>query len=499
MTNARNCPAGRTSTRARCATCTCPRSCSTTTTRGPATRCASRRVVLVVASDRVSAYDRVLEPAIPGKGAMLTALTRWWFDQLPEVPNHLAYPLDDRLERSSCPSARRGRRPRDALPHPRHVPDRVRRARLPHRRRLEGVPGRRAPSAASRCPRGSQNGDRLPEPIYTPAWKAPLGEHDENISYERTVELVGEVVAEQLRVAVARDLRARLGDRRGARPHPRRHEVRVRRRSRHRHRDPRRRGAHERLEPLLGRRGVRAPRRRPSCAWRASTSRSCATGSPRTGTRTCPRSRRRFPHEIVEQTAERYRELLDRLTARGLTPATRCADAAVSIAAACRSSSSCDAGAARAPGRSAMSTHRAGSPYSDESTPPRSPGSSPSGRPRSRSRDAEYLASRYAAGRRRRSASRRRSVPSAATPERVDVAPRVVRRGCMGASTTAVRDLTVSVAGDCGGLPQPRRAVGRTGARPPTRSVALRPRRSGCAAMGGVWLVEAELLRVLAT
>ena len=50
---------------------------------------------------------------------------------------------------------------------------------------------RRAPSAASPLPAGLSNGDRLPEPIYTPAWKAPMGEHDENISYERTVELVG--------------------------------------------------------------------------------------------------------------------------------------------------------------------------------------------------------------------------------------------------------------------------------------------------------------------
>ena len=48
-------------------------------------------------------------------------------------------------------------------------------------------------------PAGLQNGDRLPEPIYTPAWKAPLGEHDENISFERTVELVGPDIAEELR------------------------------------------------------------------------------------------------------------------------------------------------------------------------------------------------------------------------------------------------------------------------------------------------------------
>ncbi|BDZ55130.1 hypothetical protein GCM10025870_22030 [Agromyces marinus] len=53
-------------------------------------------VVLVVASDRVSAFDRVLDPAILGKGALLTSLSRWWFDRLPEVPNHLAYAEDDR-------------------------------------------------------------------------------------------------------------------------------------------------------------------------------------------------------------------------------------------------------------------------------------------------------------------------------------------------------------------------------------------------------------------
>ncbi|MBJ7433796.1 MAG: phosphoribosylaminoimidazolesuccinocarboxamide synthase, partial [Microbacteriaceae bacterium] len=45
--------------------------------------------MLLVASDRVSAFDHVLEPGIPGKGALLTALSRWWFDQLAEFPNHL--------------------------------------------------------------------------------------------------------------------------------------------------------------------------------------------------------------------------------------------------------------------------------------------------------------------------------------------------------------------------------------------------------------------------
>ena len=151
---------------------------------------------LVVASDRVSAYDRVLEPAIPGKGAMLTALTRWWLDQLPDVPNHLAYAEDDRL---------------DLPPIPAEVVDRAALCRTLDMFPIEcvvrgfitggGWKEYQATGAIGGVPlpEGLRNGDRLPEPIYTPAWKAPVGEHDENISYERTVELVGETVAEQLR------------------------------------------------------------------------------------------------------------------------------------------------------------------------------------------------------------------------------------------------------------------------------------------------------------
>ncbi|WP_022888762.1 phosphoribosylaminoimidazolesuccinocarboxamide synthase [Agromyces italicus] len=156
-------------------------------------------VVLVVASDRVSAYDHVLEPAIPGKGAMLTSLTHWWFDQLPQVPNHLAHPLDDRLEVLELPDV------------PAEVADRATLCRTLDMFPIECVVrgyltggGYKEYVATGAIggiplPERLQNGDRLPEPVYTPAWKAPFGEHDENISYERTVELVGEVVAEQLR------------------------------------------------------------------------------------------------------------------------------------------------------------------------------------------------------------------------------------------------------------------------------------------------------------
>ncbi|GAA1797468.1 phosphoribosylaminoimidazolesuccinocarboxamide synthase [Agromyces neolithicus] len=156
-------------------------------------------VVLVVASDRVSAYDTVLEPAIPGKGAMLTRLTHWWFDQLPDVPNHLAYHLDDRLEKLELPDV------------PAVVADRATLCRTLDMFPIECVVRgyltgggwkeyqQTGAIGGIALPAGLSNGDRLPEPLYTPAWKAPLGQHDENVSYERTVELVGEVVASQLR------------------------------------------------------------------------------------------------------------------------------------------------------------------------------------------------------------------------------------------------------------------------------------------------------------
>jgi phosphoribosylaminoimidazole-succinocarboxamide synthase len=154
------------------------------------------RIVLVVASDRVSAYDQVLEPAIPGKGAMLTSLTRWWFDQLTDVPNHLAYAEDDRLQ---------------VPPIPDEVADRATLCRTLDMFPIEcvvrgfitggGWKEYQATGAIGgiRLPEGLSNGDRLPEPLFTPAWKAPMGSHDENISYERTAEIVGETVAAQLR------------------------------------------------------------------------------------------------------------------------------------------------------------------------------------------------------------------------------------------------------------------------------------------------------------
>ncbi len=151
--------------------------------------------MLVVASDRVSAFDHVLERGIPGKGALLTRLSRWWFARL-GLPDHLA---------SGHPSLGAH------LP-----PDIAERAMLVHtldmfpieavvRGYLVGSGWVEYQESQSVCgiplPAGLSNGDRLPEPIYTPAFKAPLGEHDENISFERTVELIGETDAAAVRDA----------------------------------------------------------------------------------------------------------------------------------------------------------------------------------------------------------------------------------------------------------------------------------------------------------
>jgi phosphoribosylaminoimidazole-succinocarboxamide synthase len=154
--------------------------------------------VLVVASDRVSAFDHVLEPGIPGKGELLTTLSLWWFDKLSEVPNHLIpdHVLDGERIVERIPGDVSGRsmlvKPLDMFPIECVV-----------RGYLTGSGWAEYQASQSVCgiplPAGLQNGDRLPEPIYTPAWKAPLGQHDENISFERTVELVGADVADELR------------------------------------------------------------------------------------------------------------------------------------------------------------------------------------------------------------------------------------------------------------------------------------------------------------
>ncbi|WP_144762399.1 phosphoribosylaminoimidazolesuccinocarboxamide synthase [Curtobacterium sp. 9128] len=149
--------------------------------------------LLLVASDRVSAYDFALEPPIPGKGELLTRLSRFWFTQLGDVPNHLLGP-----SATSTPV------PAEVAARAMHVmPLTMFPVECVVRGYLVGSGWTEYQESGSVCgvplPDGLSNGDRLPEPIYTPAYKAPQGEHDENISFERTEELVGADVAAQLR------------------------------------------------------------------------------------------------------------------------------------------------------------------------------------------------------------------------------------------------------------------------------------------------------------
>ncbi|ALJ22157.1 phosphoribosylaminoimidazolesuccinocarboxamide synthase [Microbacterium sp. No. 7] len=150
--------------------------------------------MLVVASDRVSAFDHVLSPGIPDKGALLTTLSLWWFARLAGADG--GRPIPNHLTGEPVPDAVAGRAMIVTELHMLPVECVVRGYLTGSgwaEYRAEGT------VCGIRLPEGLSNGDRLPAPIFTPAYKAPLGEHDENISFERTVELVGAPRAEALR------------------------------------------------------------------------------------------------------------------------------------------------------------------------------------------------------------------------------------------------------------------------------------------------------------
>ena len=150
--------------------------------------------MLVVASDRVSAFDHVLSPGIPGKGGLLTTLSLWWFDQLAGADG--GEPVPSHLTPDALPAEVAGRamivRSLDMLP-----------VECVVRGYITGSGWAEYVAHGTVCgiplPEGLEDGDRLPEPIFTPAYKAPLGEHDENISFDETVELVGAERAAELR------------------------------------------------------------------------------------------------------------------------------------------------------------------------------------------------------------------------------------------------------------------------------------------------------------
>lgn len=148
--------------------------------------------LLLVASDRISAFDHVLSTPIRDKGLILTAMTAWWLGQFDDlVPNHLIS-LDDPV----IPQQWRGRAM--LCVELRMVPvESVARGYLTG----SGLVDYRHSGAVCGIglPAGLVDGDRLPEPIFTPADKAPLGSHDENVTYAQVAATVGEQTAGELR------------------------------------------------------------------------------------------------------------------------------------------------------------------------------------------------------------------------------------------------------------------------------------------------------------
>lgn len=149
--------------------------------------------LLMVATDRISAYDHVLDTPIPDKGRVLTAMSAYFFDAL-DMPNHLAGPLDDE------------RIPAEVLGRAMVVRrlDMVQ-AECVARGFLTGSGMVEYRESGTVCgielPAGLVEASRLPEPIFTPATKAAIGDHDENISFEQLTDIVGSELAERLRSA----------------------------------------------------------------------------------------------------------------------------------------------------------------------------------------------------------------------------------------------------------------------------------------------------------
>jgi phosphoribosylaminoimidazole-succinocarboxamide synthase len=155
--------------------------------------------LLLVATDRISAFDHVLATGIPGKGKILTQISLFWFELLRElVPNHLItavvsefpaslQPYADQLEGRSMLVKRAVMFPVECVV----------------RGYLTGSGWKEYKTSRSVCgialPEGLLDGSRLPEPLYTPSTKGEAGTHDENISYAATVAAVGEADAAELK------------------------------------------------------------------------------------------------------------------------------------------------------------------------------------------------------------------------------------------------------------------------------------------------------------
>ena len=156
--------------------------------------------MLIVTTDRLSAFDVVLPDPIPGKGALLTAMSNFWFNRTRQIiPNQLSdMPLEkalkDPVERKQVEGHATVARKLKALPVEAIV-----------RGYLAGSGWKEYQKSSTVCgirlPAGLKEADKLPEPIFTPSTKAAVGQHDENISFEKAVEILGKDAAEKVKSA----------------------------------------------------------------------------------------------------------------------------------------------------------------------------------------------------------------------------------------------------------------------------------------------------------
>ena len=173
--------------------------------------------MLIVASDRISAFDVIMDVGIPQKGYVLTQISKFWFEQMTDlVPHHLiatevddfpviTHQYRDQLEGRSMLAKKAQPLPVECIV----------------RGYLSGSGWKEYQQRGSLCsiplPTGLVQSDKLPETLFTPSTKAELGEHDENISFEQTVDLCGLETAEQVKeISIKIYERARdLADKKG--------------------------------------------------------------------------------------------------------------------------------------------------------------------------------------------------------------------------------------------------------------------------------------------
>ncbi len=153
--------------------------------------------LLMIASDRLSAFDVVMGEPIPGKGQLLTEMALFWFDRLKDiVPNHLTGDAPESVVAADERAQVVGRSMLVKRLKPLPVEAVV-------RGYLAGSGWKEYQDSRSVCgvglPTGLVNASKLPQPIFTPATKAEMGDHDENISFERMVEIIGAPLAAQVR------------------------------------------------------------------------------------------------------------------------------------------------------------------------------------------------------------------------------------------------------------------------------------------------------------